>query len=73
MSQELVSSRDVDECDRVELRMDISFHSEMPSNKYYSGLTLACLKARVSLADYVDATLTTNDLAVRVTVFERFE
>ena len=32
-SQELVACRDVDECDRIELRMDVSFHSEMPSNK----------------------------------------
>jgi len=31
--QKLVTSGDVDKCDRIEFRMDISFHSEMPSNK----------------------------------------
>ncbi len=33
LSQELMTRRDVDECDRIELRMEISFHSDMPSNK----------------------------------------
>jgi hypothetical protein len=28
-----VTGGDVNECDRIELRMDVSFHSEMPSNK----------------------------------------
>jgi len=36
-------------------------------------LTLTRLEARIGLADYVDAALTANDLAVRVTVFERFK
>jgi hypothetical protein len=34
---------------------------------------LAGFEARVRLADYVDTTLSANDLAVGVTVFERFE
>ena len=33
LRQELMSCRDVDERDRIELRMEISFHSKMPSNK----------------------------------------
>ena len=33
LSQELVACGDVDECDRVECRMEISFHGDMPSNK----------------------------------------
>ena len=32
-SQELVTSGDVDKSDRIELRMEIRFHSDMPSNK----------------------------------------
>jgi hypothetical protein len=36
-------------------------------------LTLTGFEARVRLADYVDATLTANDLAVGVTIFERFD
>jgi hypothetical protein len=36
-------------------------------------LTLTGFKARVRLADYVDATLTAYNLAVGVTIFERFE
>ena len=41
--------------------------------KFRPFLTLAGFEARVRLADYVDATLTANDLAVGVTVFERFD
>jgi hypothetical protein len=33
LGQELVACGDVDECDRVECRMEISFHGGMPSNK----------------------------------------
>jgi hypothetical protein len=33
MGQKLVTGRDVDECDRIEFRMDFSFHGEMPSSK----------------------------------------
>lgn len=71
--QELVTSGDIDECDGIELRMEISFHGDRPSNKVECGLALTRFEARVRLADYIDATLTTNDLAVRVTIFERFE
>ena len=33
VSQEFVTRGDVDECDRIELGMDCSFHSEMASNE----------------------------------------
>ena len=33
LCQELVACRDVDECDRIECRVEISFHGDMPSNK----------------------------------------
>ena len=35
------------------------------------GATLACLKARVRLADDVDTTATADDLALLVTLLER--
>ena len=77
LGQELVTCRNVDERYRVECRMEISFHGDMSSNKFSEVLnpflTLACFEARIRLADYVDATLTTNNLAVGVTVFERFD
>jgi hypothetical protein len=40
---------------------------------FLTELALTRFEARIGLADYVDTTLTTNDLAVWVTVFERFE
>ena len=33
LGQELVACGNIDECDRVECRMEISFHDNMPSNK----------------------------------------
>ena len=71
--QELATGGDVDECDRIELGMEISFHGDMPSNKVECRLTLTRFEAGIGLADYIDATLATDDLAVGVTVFERFE
>jgi hypothetical protein len=38
-----------------------------------SSLTLTGFEARVRLADYVNTALSANDLAVGVTVFERFD
>ena len=76
LGQELATCGNVDECDRVECRMEISFHGDMPSDKFsvvQTLLTLAGFEARVRLANYVDATLTANNLAVGVTVFKRFD
>jgi hypothetical protein len=39
--------------------------------KMVSGSTLACFKARVSLVNNVDPSLTTNNLTVRVAIFKR--
>ena len=69
-SQIFSASRNIDEGNRVELWMNISFHSKCPFGGF--GLSLTRFKARVRLADDVNASLTTNYLAVRVTVFERF-
>ena len=33
LRQKLVTCGDVDECDRVECRVEISFHGDMPSDK----------------------------------------
>ena len=33
LGQELVACGNVNECDGIECRMEISFHSDMPSNK----------------------------------------
>jgi hypothetical protein len=49
--------------------MNFSFHVDFLLNL----LTLARFEARVGLANNVDASLATNDLAVRVTVLERFK
>lgn len=74
--QELVPGRNVDKCDRVQLWMNFSFHGRMPSKYVRAGcrrLTLARLKTRIGLADYIDTALTTHNLAVGVTVLERFK
>ena len=34
LGQELVTCGNVDECDRVECRMEISFHGDVSSNKF---------------------------------------
>jgi hypothetical protein len=51
--------------------MNISFHSKCPFGGFE--LPLTRFKAWVRLADYVNTSLAANYLAVRVTVFERFE
>ena len=56
--------------------MEISFHGDMLLIKLMQlepFLTLTGFEARVRLANYVDATLSANDLAVGVTIFERFD
>jgi len=70
-SQIFSASRNVDEGNRVELWMNISFHSKCPFGGFE--LPLTRFKAWVRLADYVNTPLAANYLAVRVTVFERFE
>jgi hypothetical protein len=37
------------------------------------GLALACLVARVRLVDHIDATFAADDLAIWVTLLERFK
>ena len=71
-SQKFSAGRNVNEGNRLELWMDISFHSKNVSLLIWR-LALTRFKARVRLADYVNTALTTNNLAVRVTVLERFE
>ena len=65
-----MARRDVDKCNRAEFRLDISFHNRNPSK---FTLTLTRFKAWVGLANDIDTTFATHNLAVGVTVFERFK
>ena len=65
---EFVPGRNVNKGYRIQLGMDFCFHGYTCQL-----LALARLETRVGLANYVDTTLPTNNLAVRMTVLERLE
>lgn len=68
LGEELLTSGHVLETDVVESGMNISFHG----NSRFSALPLTRLEAGIGLVNHVDTTLTTNNLAVRVTLLGRF-
>lgn len=67
LRKELFACRYVLETSGIDLWMTFFFHV----TKIVSGLTLACLEARVSLVNNINTSLTTNYLAVRMAVFKR--